>query len=332
MLRSRRLDARRLLSEHPWFISQPAMDAIIERLEAGVAAGAIEGAAGETAAARRTPAPAATPGSIAVLPLTGPIDHRESWFTEWFGGTAVDSWGRAFDALVADPNIAAIVLDVESPGGSVFGIEELGDKIFAARAQKPIIAVANAYAASAGYWLACQASELVVTPSGQVGSIGVLCVHQDISKMADQLGVKVTFVHAGRFKVEGNPFEPLGDEARARLQAEVDVYYAAFVRAVARGRGVSQTAVRENFGEGRMVLAAEAVRLGMADREGTLQETLGRLTARQAKPGARAEGEPPAVEAAAEPEPVAATEEIDERDRLRLRAAELAAASFEREK
>ncbi|HXH05862.1 MAG TPA: signal peptide peptidase SppA [Vicinamibacterales bacterium] len=231
-------------------------------------------------------------GTIAILPLNGIIAHRANLLVDVSGGTSTERFAAEFRAAVEDPAVDAIVLDVDSPGGGVYGVPELADEIFAARGRKPIVAVANAEAASAAYWIASAADELVVTPSGQVGSIGVYMLHEDFSGALEQDGVSVTLVSAGEYKTEGNPFEPLSDEGRAYWQRVVDSYYDQFVRAVARGRGVTQTEVREGFGQGRMVTAKEAERLGMVDRVETLPETLTRLAGRLARGGrARAEGE-----------------------------------------
>jgi ClpP class serine protease len=121
---------------------------------------------------------------------------------------------------------------------------------------------------------------VVVTPSGEVGSIGVYAAHEDISGMLEQDGVKVTLVSAGKYKTEGNPFEPLSDEAREYIQGRVDEYAAMFHRAVAAGRGVAVERVRSEFGEGRVFGAQEGVSRGLADRVGTLDETIRKASRR----------------------------------------------------
>jgi signal peptide peptidase SppA len=181
--------------------------------------------------------------------------------------------------MVADESVGAIVIDIDSPGGSVFGTPELADEILKARGAKPIIAVANSNADSAAYWIASAADEIVGTPSSMVGSIGVWTMHVDFSKMDERVGMKVTYVSAGKYKVEGNEYEPLGEEAQAALQARVDEYYGMFVAAVAKGRGVTASAVRNGYGEGRVVTAKQALALGMIDRIGTLGQTLARFGA-----------------------------------------------------
>lgn len=229
-------------------------------------------------------------GSVAILPLFGTIFPRANLFTNTSGATSAEMFGKAFGELVRNPDIAAIVIDVDSPGGEASGIDEVSKQIYDARGSKPIVAVANHLAASAAYWIATAADELVVTPSAQVGSIGVFAIHEDISKALENEGIKVTLISEGKFKTAGNPYEPLSDEARDYIQKRVSEVYEAFVKTVARNRGIKPDAVRNGFGEGRVVNAREAVSLGMADRIATLDETIERLQRGSArKPAASAD-------------------------------------------
>lgn len=223
-------------------------------------------------------------GSVAVVPVLGTIAHRMEAFNSISspGGTSTNLLANRLRQAVADPQVSAVVLDVDSPGGAVAGVPEVADLIAELKQSKRIVAVANDMAASAAYWIAAAASEFVVTPSGQVGSIGVFMMHQDLSQMAEREGVKTTFIHAGPHKVEGNAFEPLSAEARAALQAKVDGYYDMFVKAVARGRGVPPATVRDKFGGGRMLLAKDALAAGMVDRVETMDAVLERLVRRAA--------------------------------------------------
>ena len=236
-------------------------------------------------------------GTVALIPVYGVISQRMNLMTQISGGTSIEKLTSQLRTALSDTNVSAIVMDVDSPGGGVEGVPELADEILAGRSQKKIIAVANGMAASAAYWLACCATELVVTPSGQVGSIGVFAAHEDMSKALEQEGVKVSLVSAGKFKTEGNPYEPLTDEARAALQAKVDEFYGMFVKSVAKGRKVSQESVRGGYGEGRMLLAGAAVKEGMADRIATLDDVLGKLGVKSATPAAVAEEVHPPVAA-----------------------------------
>lgn len=208
---------------------------------------------------------------VAVIPILGVLTPRGD-FLNSSGQTSVQGITQLLREALASPSVGSILLDIDSPGGNVAGIEELAAEI--AVASKPVVAIAQHMAASAAYWLASAASELVVSPSAEVGSIGVYAMHEDLSGAAEQAGVRVTYIHAGEHKVEGNPFEPLTDEARSYMQQSVDHYYGLFVKRVAKGRRVSVATVREDFGGGRMLTAERAVALGMADRVATFDATV----------------------------------------------------------
>lgn len=226
-------------------------------------------------------------GAVAVLPLRGVIANRMSLMSDISGGTSSEGFGRAFDLAMADDGVKAVVLDVDTPGGVVSGTDELAGKIFAARGRKPIVAHVNATAASAGYWIASAADEMVLNPSAEVGSIGVLGIYEDVSAALEKAGVRKTIISAGKYKAEGSPFSPMSEEAIAHRQSRVDHYYDAFVRRVASNRGVSLAAVREGFGQGRTVTAQAAIGEKMADSIATLDETLNRFGASAAPTSAR---------------------------------------------
>ena len=235
----------------------------------------------------------ASAGAVAVIPLFGIISQRMNMMDDISGpgGTSTEMFSKQFQALLNDDSVGAIVINVDSPGGSVYGVQELGEQIFNARSQKKIVAVANSCAASAAYWLASAAEEFICTPSGEVGSIGVFTEHQDWSQNLEMMGVKFTLISAGQYKTEGNPYEPLGDDAKAAVQARVNDYYGAFVGAVARNRKATQTAVREGFGQGRMLGADDALKEGMIDGVDTLDSVVQRLagSAKAQKPKTKSE-------------------------------------------
>lgn len=212
---------------------------------------------GGSRSARRT-----TPGGsrgTAVIGVQGALSQRAE-LMEFYGlGTSCQTISSALRAALDDDTVSKIVLDIDSPGGSVSGVSELAAEILAARATKPIIAVANSMAASAAYWIGSSCSEFYCTPSGQVGSIGVISQHDDMSVALEIAGVKTTLITAGKYKAEGNPLGPLDPDARRNTQAMIDSYYADFTNAVAKGRGVSVDAVRANMGQGRMLRATEAM-------------------------------------------------------------------------
>jgi len=140
------------------------------------------------------------PGTVVVLPLRGIIDYRSSFFLQFFGGTSVEDFAKKFSNFVNDSQVKAIILDIDSPGGNVSGCTELAKMIFEAREKKTIVAQVNPLACSAAYWIGSAATEMVITPSGEAGSIGVYTLHEDISKYLDDLGIKETFVYAGKIR------------------------------------------------------------------------------------------------------------------------------------
>lgn len=210
-------------------------------------------------------------GAVAVLPLSGVMSQKIGMMEAMSGGTGTEAFGKMFTEAVSDPAIGGIVLNIDSPGGSVFGVQELAQTIFNARGKKPIVAFVNSMAASAAYWIAAQADEIFITPGGQAGSIGVFTSHTDASAMLEAVGQNVTLVSAGKKKVDGSPFGPLSDEAKADLQASVDAYYKSFTGDVAKGRGVTPNAVRNGFGEGGVLGAEASKQAGLVDRIGTLE-------------------------------------------------------------
>lgn len=206
-----------------------------------------------------------------IIPVHGVLVHKMSFkFGSW--ATGYEYISRALDRGMADANVHTIIFDSQSPGGMVAGNFELVEKIGSFRGQKTMKAVANDYAFSAAYNIAAAADEVVLTRSGGVGSVGVVTMHVDYSGALDQSGVKVTFIYAGKHKVEGNPYEALPDAAKARIQARIDRLYGEFVGLVAANRGMEEKAVRDT--EALTYDASEAISVGFADRIGTLEEEL----------------------------------------------------------
>jgi len=273
-----------------WPILPEKMDAILGVVESRAAGITIDAeAADKMAAASRDRKTASVQRSIAVLPVVGVLSQRMDIMSSMSGGTSTERLGREFDALVADGSVDGIVLDIDSPGGNYYGTPELAEKIYQARGSKPIVAVANSLAASAAYWIGSACDELVVTPSGDVGSIGVLAVHNDCSAMNEAVGVKPTYITYGRHKAETNPDEPLSDDARDELQRQVDAAGKVFDAAVGKHRGLAASAVHATYGQGRCYGAKESLSKGMADRIGTLEGEVERLAnAKRVRRGRRA--------------------------------------------
>lgn len=233
-------------------------------------------------------------GVIAVIPIAGFIEQRTSFFGALFGGTSTQRVSAMFRASMADPAVKAIVFDVSSGGGSVFGVTELANEIMGARGSKPIVSVVNSTAASAAYWIAAAADEIVSTPSGVTGSVGVYAIHHDYSEADKQAGIKTEIISAGEHKADAVEGAPLSDEGRESMQSMVNHIYGMFVDDLAAGRKVSAATVRSDFGKGLIMTAPAAKAAGMIDRIGTLDETLTRLSTPQGRAAVlRAEYVPP---------------------------------------
>jgi signal peptide peptidase SppA len=184
--------------------------------------------------------------------------------SDWYVDTDYAAIRASVRRALADPSVKTVDLVIDSPGGSVLGLPETADAIHAANRVKPVRAFVTGIAASAAYWLASQASTITLTPSGEVGSVGVLDLHADISKSLDNAGVKITAVTAGEHKTERAPFTPLSDDAKAHMQTSVNEWYGEFLGAIRRGRGARVSATSK-YGGGRMLGAREALSSGLVD-------------------------------------------------------------------
>lgn len=219
----------------------------------------------------KAPADPVRDGGTMVIPVQGVVTPKG-----YYGGTSLERLGDQVRAAAADDKVGVIVLNIYSPGGSVYGTQEAADAIFEARAVKPVVAVANPLAASAAYWLGSQASAFYASPSADVGSVGVYAGHTDESGFEEKIGMKTTLIASDDSpkKVAGNPYEPLSDEARADVQASVNESMAAFVAAIARGRGVPAAKVLKDFGHGDVLSAPRALSAGMIDGVMTLRDVV----------------------------------------------------------
>ena len=256
----------------PLAIHRPKLDVILAVLGPRIGLADLAAPSGFTPPVR----PAATQTTkVAVIPIHGTLVRRtvgleaESGLTSYAGLTA------QLDAALASPDVTAILLDVDSPGGESGGVFDLADRIRAASSIKPVWAVANDMAFSAAYALASAASKVFVSRTGGVGSIGVIAMHVDQSERDAQDGVRYTAVFAGDRKNDLNPHEPISSEAHAFLKGEVNRVYGLFVETVARYRGIEASAVRDT--EAGLFFGQAAVAIGLADAIGTFDDALAQL-------------------------------------------------------
>ncbi len=269
----------------PWAIMPEKLDEITAFLQFKADGGVVpaEILAAAEAATAATRQRAASAEGIAVLQVYGVIAQRMNMMSAFSGGTSTEEIAKWLRQAMASPSVSAIVLDVDSPGGSVFGVEELAREIRASRGTKPIVAIANSVMASAAYWIASAADQVVASPSAIVGSVGVLAMHADYSQRNETDGVRMTLVTAGKYKGEGGEDFPLTSEAQGHMQSEVNRYYDMFTKAIAAGRRVTAGQVRDGYGQGRAVGAPQALDLGMIDRIETYDQLIDRLSTPQGR-------------------------------------------------
>ena len=253
----------------PLAIHRPKLDVILSVLGARIGLADLAAPVGYTPAAR---APGPPSGKVAVIPIHGTLVRRTSGLEAESGLASYTGIAAQLDAALTSPEVAAILLDIDSPGGESGGVFDLADRIRAASQIKPVWAVANDMAFSAAYAIGSAANRFIVTRTGGVGSIGVIAMHADQSVKDAKDGVRYTTVFAGARKNDLNPHEPISDEAHAFLKAEVGRVYDLFVDTVARHRNLSVDAVRVT--EASIYFGADAIAAGLADAVGTFDDVL----------------------------------------------------------
>jgi len=205
---------------------------------------------------------------VAIIPIVGPIFRYANLFAAISGGTSVQLLARDFTAALHNPDVRAILLNIDSPGGEANGISEFADMVYAARGKKPITCYVGGYAASAAYWIASAADEIVCSDSSVLGSIGTIAAIPDPS--VEHEG-EVIFVSSQSPRKHADPTTEAGaSDIQTILDAMTDV----FMAAVARNRGVSMETVARDFGQGGVFVGSAAVAGGLADRLGAFEQTL----------------------------------------------------------
>lgn len=207
---------------------------------------------------------------LAIIPVHGMTLNR--FASSWGYVTGYQFVRNQLNAALADPDVKGIVFDMNSNGGEAAGCFELAAEIRGSRAVKPSLCVVDSACYSAGYAIGSAASKIVSTPSGGIGSIGVVVMHASIEGMLKDAGVEITFIHAGAHKVDGNMFQNLSDSVKARVQKSVDKSYDAFVALVAENRGLDAKAVRAT--EALTYNADDALSLGLIDAVATPQAAI----------------------------------------------------------
>lgn len=284
-----RVDILTFVHERAWAISQEVLEALqrtMMQYEGDVVSlASIRSSLMNSLGDRQNPSYTVQDGK-AIIPVIGPLDKRMSLMQLFFGGSSTEDIRRNFEAAMADSKVGSIVLNIDSPGGSVDGTKELADAIYNARGGKPITAYVDGNAMSAAYWIASAADKIIAPETARVGSIGVYSTQIDASKFYENLGVKKSYIYAGKYKVAGNDAAPLSNEDRAYFQSMVDKYYSLFVEDVARNRGVSTKKVLNGMADGKVFIGSDAFDAGLVDKIGNFNTTM----KRGARQGMKAEG------------------------------------------
>lgn len=212
-----------------------------------------------------------TDDGVAIVSINGPL-VKDPFLAWWFGGTTFQQIRAAVSRAMDDSRVAGIILDVDSPGGTVSGTEETAEAVFGVRGGgKPVAAFTSGMMASAAYWIGSAAERVFVSKTAEAGSIGVLMIHREYAELEKRIGIKTTYLKAGKYKAIGNPSEPLSEDARAIFQGQLDQIYSMFVGSVALFRDVEDERVRADMADGRIFIGERAVAAGLADQVGNLQ-------------------------------------------------------------
>lgn len=211
---------------------------------------------------------------IAVLPVLGTLVRRASYIGAASGLTSYHDIEAMAEAAFADPQVRAVLLEIDSSGGEAGGVFDVAQRLrtLAQTSGKPLWAIADEAALSAAYAIACAADRLWLTRTAEVGSIGVVAVHVDESVADAKAGLNYTFLHAGAHKVDGHPHAPLSAPVAANIQADIEQLHTQFISLVAGFRRLTPEAIRDT--EARVYRGEAALQAGLADQIGTRAEAI----------------------------------------------------------
>ena len=217
--------------------------------------------------------------NVAIISAHGVIAKRMNMFTNISGGVSSEMLDAQIQMALDDEDIKAVILHIDSPGGTVDGTFELADSIHASRGKKPIVALADGLMASAAYAIGSAADSVYMTgDTTHVGSIGVVTAHADYSKREAMLGVKTTEIYAGKYKRIASSHKPLTDAGHECIQEQVDYLYSLFVDRVATFRGVSTDKVLNNMADGKLFIGQQAIDAGLVDCISSLGDLVDQLS------------------------------------------------------
>jgi len=230
----------------------------------------------EALVARRTAGLLEVNAGLGVIRIRGVLDKYWSAFLLAYDGSSLVAIRRAVEAAAADPQVKSILLAIDSPGGSMDGLPEVGDALFAARQVKPVVAQVDGMAASAAYYLASQATRIVAHRMNLIGSIGVRIMLYDWHRLFENAGVEAVPIDTGEFKSAGAEGTEITENQRADFQRIVDVFFAEFLKTIERGRALRGEHLKA-VADGRIFTGPEALEHGLIDGIQTFEETFAEL-------------------------------------------------------
>jgi len=277
MPRSELLRVLAQIHNHPWVVTSDWLNEIAVRVDE---AGKVD----LDAVAAKLGRPLENTGNsvevrngVAVLGITGPLFRRANILTEISGASSIQVLATDFQTALDSSQVRSILLDVDSPGGQIDGVQEFADQIREGSKKKPVTAYVGTMAASAGYWLAAAAPHIVAAESSLLGSIGVVASIRDNRAAQERQGVKQYEIVSSKSPLKR--VDPATDDGRAQILKVVDALAEIFIGKVAALRGVSTETVESDFGQGSLMIAADALRAGMADEIGSFEPLVARLAA-----------------------------------------------------
>lgn len=267
-------------ADHPWAMTEAALRQLLD-IAARETSESWEAVATKLGKPLESTWTVETRNGVAIVPVNGPIFRYANLFTMFSGATSVQDLATDFQASLEDPSVKAVLLNVDSPGGEVAGINEMASMIRAAAGKKPVVTYVGGMAASGAYWLASQTQAIVADSTALLGSIGIVATFRDRKAADEKAGIANYEIVSSQSPKKR--LDPGTESGRAAIQAVIDDLAAEFVASVAAGRGIAAEKVLSDFGQGGVMTAKRAIDAGMADRLGSFESVLAELA--QMEPG-----------------------------------------------
>ena len=209
---------------------------------------------------------------VAIVSMSGSLSNGSAGYGIYYGMLGYEDIRNILANLVSNASVSAIVMNIDSGGGAVAGVQETAQLLARVNAVKPVVTYTGSMMASAAVWIGANASHVIASETAIVGSIGIIRVHMDYSESMKMDGIKATVIRAGAEKALASPYEPLSELAKTNMQTQANQMYSIFIKDMAKARGIPVSQADENFGQGKEFLGKAAVSVGLIDAVGTLED------------------------------------------------------------